>query len=109
MTDLLAATERGIVFCNFAAPDMPPQSVLSDIAMKQIVSYEAVDKDDPDVQTKLAIFALSDNNDLYYVEAWRPYATNFLSFRTSGFPMASNVARVSTQYNASQDATEIVY
>jgi len=109
MTDLLAATEHGVAFCNFAAPDMPPQFVLAGIGIKQVVSYEALDKDGPDIQTKLAIFALSDNNELYYVEAWRPYATNVLRFRTSGLPMASNVARVSTQYNATQDATEVIY
>ncbi|KAJ4303815.1 hypothetical protein N0V90_002716 [Kalmusia sp. IMI 367209] len=109
MTDLLVATERGIAFVNFTAPDLPPQFFLAGIAMKQVVSYEVVDTDMPDVQTKLAIFALSDANELYYVEAWRPYSSNILRFRTSGLPMANGVDKLSTQYNATHDATELIY
>jgi hypothetical protein len=78
MIDLLAATERRIAHYNFANPDNPPQFILDKIGMKQVVSYEAVDKDGPDLQTKVTIFAVSGANEIYYVEAWRSYASNTL-------------------------------
>lgn len=109
MTDLVVASEKGIAFYDFVHPDRPPTVVLSSISFKQVVCAEAVDPANPTIQTKLALFAVSDDDELYYIRGTRPYATNQLAFSTSGIPIAHNVAAVSTQYNAAVNSNEIVY
>lgn len=109
MTDLALASEKGIAFYNFVHPDEPPAIVLPEISFKNVVCSEAVDPADPKKQTLLAMFAVSDDDELYYIRGTRPYATNKLTFVASGIPIAHNVQAVSAQFNASVNSSEIVY
>lgn len=109
MTDLFVAGSNGIGFYNFSSIDLQPQLILPGKSFSQIVSSEAVDAQNPATQSKIVAFALSDSQELFYFEGTRPYADNVVKFTSSGYPIASGVQEISTQYNAKYDTSEIMY
>jgi hypothetical protein len=109
MTDLVVASEKGIGFFDFIHPDLPPQVALNNISFKQVVSSEKVDPANPTSQTIITLFAVSDDDELYYIQGIRPFQTNKITFTASGIPIRDNVDRISTQYNAAKSATELIY
>jgi hypothetical protein len=111
MTDLVVAGEKGVGFVNYANPTGAPVLVdgLQDIRFKQVVCSEAMDQTSNNVQTKLTLFAVSDDDELYFIQGTRQLKGNQVKLFSSGLPIRSNVQRISCQYNATTDTSELIF
>ncbi|KAM5380095.1 hypothetical protein ACJZ2D_003742 [Fusarium nematophilum] len=105
-TDMVVAAEKGIGFYDantIEALKVPP--ILPEISFKQAVCSEIY----ASPACKIAIFAISEQDQLYYIEGTRALQGNKLSFKASGIPIRIGVSAMSTQYNAINDQAEILY
>ena len=59
--------------------------------------------------TAITMFAISGRGELYFVEGQREWATGTVTLKSYGLPIRANVARVSCQYNAKLDSSELIY
>ena len=59
--------------------------------------------------TAITMFAISGRGELYFVEGQREWATGTITLKSSGLPIRANVTRVSCQYNAKLDSSELIY
>lgn len=111
MTDLVVAGENGIGFVNYASPTAAPILVdgIKDIGFKEVICSEAIDKQSNNTQTKLTLFAVSDDNELYFIQGTRQLKGNQVQLSSSGLPIRSDVQRISCQYNASTDTSELIF
>ena len=113
LTDLVVASEQGIGFFEASAIEMlkaPP--ILPGISFKQAVCsevYTPAGNGSKVACGKLAIFAVSEQNGLYFVEGTRLTEGNKISFVASGVPIRGGVAAVSPQFNAKTNAAEVLY
>ena len=109
--DLFIASEKGIAFFNFEHLDGEPLVILPGIEFKQVAASELVGAYEGPLptQTNFAIFALSEHDELYFIEGVRIFATHEVRFETSGFPIRTNVDVVSAQYNSKINASELIY
>ena len=55
------------------------------------------------------MFAISGRGELYFIEGQREWATGTITLKSSGLPIRANVTRVSCQYNAKLDSSELIY
>ncbi|KAK3996638.1 hypothetical protein QBC44DRAFT_304142 [Cladorrhinum sp. PSN332] len=117
-TDIFMACERGIgFFSGFNTIDQPvdtmaagAEPILPDISFRQVFCSEAADPSDPSAQTKMIVFAVSDDNSLYYVEAIRRLDKQIpAAFKASGLPIRSGVQQLSTVYSAETGTSELLY
>ncbi|KAI5798600.1 hypothetical protein FPQ18DRAFT_420557 [Pyronema domesticum] len=111
-TDILVAGD-GIGFINAEHPDIYQEQchVLKGIDFSQVVGRE---KALSEYETMMTIFALSTDGELYYVEGSRTLNTEgtemVMNFHTvSAIPIRSEVAQISAQFNASNNASELLY
>ena len=108
-TDLLVASDGGLGFYNNRHIDEAPQLLLPGIAFKQVVSAEAVPNVKHLTSTVLTIFAVSEHDELYFIEGIRPFKTNIVRFQTSAIPIRVGVERISPQYNKKVNTAELIY
>ena len=108
-TDLFVAASKGLGFYNFTSITNPLQIILPDINFKKVVSAEAIESLETSTQTNLTIFAVSEHDELYYIEGTRQIQTNVIQFQASGIPIRTDVDRISAQYNKKVNASEIIY
>ena len=59
--------------------------------------------------TAITMFAISGRGELYFVEGQREWATGTITLKSSGLPIRANVIRVSCQYNAKLDSSDLIY
>ena len=59
--------------------------------------------------TAITIFAISGQGELLSVEGQREWATGTITLKSSGLSIRANVTRVSCQYNAKLDSSELIY
>lgn len=97
-TDLFVSTAKGIAYFSERRPDDPPQILLPEVPVRQVVVAE--------YDTTIAVFAVSDANELYYLEGTRGAS---VTFKWSGLPIRADVALLSVAYNAHALATELMY
>ncbi|KAF4957011.1 hypothetical protein FGADI_3424 [Fusarium gaditjirri] len=110
-TDLVLAGNDGIGICDSTQEyDAMSEHMLKGIAFKQVVCDEAEDSSRPLTHTRLAIFAVSKDDELYYIDGERNYAADEprMSFQWSGLPIRRNVSQISTRYNALQCSSELL-
>jgi hypothetical protein len=108
-TDILAATDKGIAFYNFAKPAEKPLQLLGGVSFKQVICSEAVDPDHSNTQTKLSIFGLSITGELYFLEGTRKFQGNALQFKSTELPIRVDVRDIACQYNSIPATSELVY
>ncbi|KAJ5726254.1 uncharacterized protein N7483_007611 [Penicillium malachiteum] len=110
LTDVFIARQYGIGFYGFENIDnLATEPILPEVGFRQLVASEDVDPHAPDEQSKIAIFAVSDDNCLYFVEGTRRFADRKVSFSASGFPIRTGVTHLSARYNASHGTSELLY
>ncbi|KAI5808271.1 hypothetical protein DFH27DRAFT_650780 [Peziza echinospora] len=110
-TDVFIAGEKGIGFFSWKSVDfMTVDPILKDVGFKQVVASEAEDPDH-DGQSKLAIFAVSDDDCLYFIEGTRDYsdATIKYKFEASGFPIRKGVTHLAARFNPTHGTNELLY
>ncbi|CAG7561991.1 unnamed protein product [Fusarium equiseti] len=113
-TDIFIAAEKGIGFYtglpNQSRVDMlTGDPILPEISFQQVFCSESVDPANPQKQTKIAIFAVSDDKSLYYIEGRRLYDTRTVVFEASGLPIRRGVVHMSTTYSAIRGTSELLY
>jgi hypothetical protein len=80
LTDVFIAGQHGIGFYGFENIDnMATEPILPEVGFLQLVASEDLDPQAPDEQSKIAIFAVSDDNCLYFVEGTRHFADRKIS------------------------------
>ena len=91
-------------------PTEDPQQVegLPDTLFTQVVCSELVSSVST-TATAITMFAISGRGELYFVEGQREWATGTITLKSSGLPIRANVTRVSCQYNAKLDSSELIY
>lgn len=96
---------------NYANPTDAPILVdgLPDIGFKQVVCSEAMDQTSNNTRTKLTLFAVSDDDELYFIQGTRQLKGNQVKLFSSGLPIRSDVQRISCQYNAATDTSELIF
>lgn len=110
-TDLILAGNKGIGVCDSTREyDTVAEHILEGIAFKQVVCAEVEDSTRPSTHTRLAIFAVSKDDKLYYVDGERDYAADEprMVFQYSGLPIRRNVTQMSVRYNALQCSSELL-
>ena len=109
-TDLALACEKGICFLDHQRPTEAPQQVegLPDTLFAQVVCSELMSSVST-TATAITMFAISGRGELYFVEGQREWATGTIKLKSSGLPIRANVTRVSCQYNAKLDSSELIY
>ncbi|KAL8835441.1 MAG: hypothetical protein Q9170_003318 [Blastenia crenularia] len=109
-TDLALACEKGVCFLDHQRPTEAPQQVegLPDTLFTQVVCSELVSSVDT-TATAITMFAISGRGELYFIEGKREWATGTITLKSSGLPIRTNVTRVSCQYNAKLDSSELIY
>lgn len=111
-TDLILAGNNGIGVCDSTQSyDTVSNHILEGIALKQVVCSEVEDPDRPSTHTRLSMFAVSKDDELYYIDGERNYAADEprLSFQWSGLPIRNHVSQVSTRYNPLQGSSELLF
>ena len=108
-TDLFIASQRGIAFYSWEHLDREPQVILSDIEFKQVAAAERAGTDANSSQSNFTIFAVSEHDELYFIQGTRDYASHKAEFESSGFPIRTNVDVISAQYNSQVNGSELVY
>jgi hypothetical protein len=79
------------------------------ISFREVVCSEKVNPDNK-LETCITMFAVSNHNDLYYIEGSRKWKVDgSISLASSGLPIRQNVSRVSCQYNAAMNSSELIY
>ncbi|KAL6705341.1 hypothetical protein ACN47E_007151 [Coniothyrium glycines] len=110
-TDVFIAAEKGIGFFSWQNVDtMVEEPILKSVSFKQVVVSEAEDPDQ-EWHSKLAIFAVSDENYLYFIEGTRDFSNPELkySFEASGMPIRKGVTHLAARFNASHGTNELLY
>ena len=109
-TDLALACEKGVCFLDHQRPTEAPQQVegLPDTLFTQVVCSELMSSVSI-TATAITMFAISGRGELYFVEGQREWATGTITLKSSGLPIRANVTRVSCQYNAKLDISELIY
>lgn len=59
--------------------------------------------------TAITMFAISGQGELYFIDGQREWATGTITLKSSGLPIRTNVTRVSCQYNAKLNSSELIY
>ncbi|ORX91992.1 hypothetical protein K493DRAFT_355006 [Basidiobolus meristosporus CBS 931.73] len=110
-TDIFVASNCGIGVFRFDEIDVINQVILPETAFKQVVCSEEFDPDAPEREprTKISIFAISEDQKLYFIEGSRDWQTRELTFRSSGLPIRSGVTHLSGKFNASYYSSELLY
>ena len=110
-TDLFIASAKGIAFYNFEHLDGEPLVILPEIEFKQVTASESVGayEGPAPTQSNFSILALSEHDELYFIEGNRVFATHEVRFESSGFPIRTNVDVMSAQYNSKINASELIY
>ncbi len=57
----------------------------------------------------LAVFGVSQHDELYFIEGERQFESNRLTWKASGVPIRKGVSYLSPQYNAHSNASELLY
>lgn len=110
-TDLVFACEQGVGFVNYKtiANKPIPVSGLPKIGFRQVVCSEKVNTK-VQTETSIVMFAVSDDNELYYIQGARHWSTdNSIYLTSSGLPIRKNVSCISCQYNQAANSSELVY
>ncbi|KAK3370406.1 hypothetical protein B0H63DRAFT_564578 [Podospora didyma] len=111
-TDVFFASENGIGFFSWETVDMMTieEPILKGVGFKQLVVSEAEDLT-REGQSKLAIFAVSDDDCLYFIEGTRDYSEVKLkyTFEASGFPIRKGVTHLAARFNAPHGTNELLY
>ncbi|KUJ19606.1 uncharacterized protein LY89DRAFT_717075 [Mollisia scopiformis] len=110
-TDLIFASEKGIGFINFKHPTDVPQEVtgLPKIGFREVVCNEKINPNNQE-ETCITMFAVADNDDLYYIQGSRKWKKDgSITLASSGLPIRQNVSRVSCQFNAAMNSSELIY
>ncbi|KAL8823007.1 MAG: hypothetical protein Q9191_006270, partial [Dirinaria sp. TL-2023a] len=81
---------------------------LPDTLFTQVVCSELVSSVST-TATAITMFAVSGRGELYFIEGQREWASGTITLKSSGLPIRTNVARVSCQYNAKLDSSELIY
>ena len=83
---------------------------LPQIGYRQVVCSESVDPSNQE-QTVFTMFAVSQNNELYYIQGTRQYTRSdgLITLQSSGLPIRANVSRISCQFNAKMNSSELIY
>lgn len=104
------ACEQGVGFINFKTLGSKPIPVsgLPKVSFRDVVCSEKVDPQNKQA-TAITIFAVSEDNDLYYVQGNRRWSDGFITFSSSGLPIRTNVERISGRYNPATNSSELVY
>ncbi|KAF2133764.1 hypothetical protein P153DRAFT_427689 [Dothidotthia symphoricarpi CBS 119687] len=106
LTDILVAGEFGIGYFESSALErMLGDPILPDIAFKQVVCSEVY----KDLFCHLTVFAISDHNELYFIEGKRSKDRKVTFQTPSGLPIRQGVTMMSPQYNAKSNASELLY
>ncbi|KAJ5949441.1 hypothetical protein N7454_001025 [Penicillium verhagenii] len=106
-TDIVVAGSKGIGFFDSTAiNELRGAPIMPEISFKQVVCSENVKDDESNI---LAIFAISERDELYFIQGCRTSADGEVTFRTSGLPIRTGVAVMSPQYNQQTNACEILY
>ncbi|KAI0402760.1 hypothetical protein F4802DRAFT_337581 [Xylaria palmicola] len=113
-TDIFIASANGIGYYSCFAPlnqldTLAAEPILPDVAFRQVFCSEAADPAAPKVQSKLALFAVSDDNSLYYIEGTRRFDGRLPTFVASGLPIRKGVTHMSTVYSAVHGTSELLY
>ncbi|KAF3931579.1 hypothetical protein ABW19_dt0209250 [Dactylella cylindrospora] len=110
LTDVIIAGKGGLGYFSFENVDnMVGKPILPNISFRQLVASEDVDPAKPDEQSKIAIFAVSDENHLYYIEGTRSFSDRSLNFQASGLPIRTDITHLSARYNSSYGTSELLY
>ncbi|EPS39332.1 hypothetical protein H072_6939 [Dactylellina haptotyla CBS 200.50] len=111
-TDWVFACEQGVGFVDHRYPKQEPQPVLGlpKIGFRQVVCSEAINPENTG-ETCITIFAVSDDNELYYIEGSRKWnhPSGAISLTSSGLPIRRNVVRISCQFNTDMNSSELIY
>lgn len=108
-TDLLIGGSEGLGFYNWYSNTAPSEVVLRGKSIKQVVASELqVSKVAQAPVSKIAIFAVTDQGELHFIEGARD-GNGDVSLRTSGLPIRKAVHLLSSQYNSKRGLCELVY
>ena len=83
--------------------------LLSEIAFSQVVCAEEADPECPEDQTRLALFAVAESGELYYLDGARILASGDLNFQYSGLPIRRDVTHMSTRFNGPRCSSELLF
>ncbi|KAK6543469.1 hypothetical protein TWF694_000215 [Orbilia ellipsospora] len=111
-TDLLISTKAGIAYYSSFDRRAPFKTLLPEISFTKSVCYEVPTGTDDNRSSKIAIFGLSDEGDIYYIEGTREYndeSEAFITFLASGLPIRSNVKVFSGTFNPSSETVELAF
>jgi hypothetical protein len=109
LTDLALACERGVCFLNHQNPTGDPVVVenLPQAEYTQVVCSELINAEE--TATAITMFAINRQGELYFIEGSRDWNNGEISLKSSGLPIRTDVARISCQYNAKLDSSELIY
>jgi hypothetical protein len=79
------------------------------IGFRQAVCSEKINMQKTS-ETTIVMFAVSNDNGLYYIQGTRQWQTDgSITLTASGLPIRRNVAHISCQYNQASNTSEVVY
>ncbi|KAJ7101244.1 hypothetical protein B0H15DRAFT_796081 [Mycena belliarum] len=102
LSDIYVAGLKGIGYYAAQKLGLEPDVYLHDISFKQVIASER--------GLNVSLLAVSISDELYYIHGVRKSTGVSPIFETSGtvFPIRQHVSIISTQYNASINATEVM-
>ncbi|KAK4096846.1 hypothetical protein N658DRAFT_331626 [Parathielavia hyrcaniae] len=108
-TDLLVGGSEGLGFYNWHSNTAPSEVLLRGKSIKQVVASELqVLNMTQAIVSKIAIFAVTDQGELHFIEGVRD-GNGDVNLRTSGLPIRKAVHLLSSQYNSERRLCELVY
>lgn len=86
------------------------EPILKGIGFKQLVVSESEDPTQ-ESRSKLAIFAVSDDDCLYFIQGTRDYSSPKLKykFEASSFPIRKGITHLASRFNALHGTNELLY
>lgn len=102
----MAGTKGIGFFDSYAINELSHDPILPNISFKQVVCSENRKDSESSI---IAIFAISEHDELYFIHGRRTHNDSRVYFQASGFPIRRGVVVMSPQYNMQTNSCEILY
>ena len=110
--DIYAASHAGVGYYSFDNLGQEPTILLPGIPMRQVSCTEVLNdqyETNPEIYARLSVLAVSENDELYFIQGLRKDNGMVCFDAYSGLPIRTKVQKMSAQYNYGCRSTEILY
>ena len=116
-TDLFVASDKGIAFYPWSEiRTTKPQIILPEFKFRQVFASEDLDpsfsEEPADIElnfSNITVFAVTDQQELYFIRGKRMLHTQEISFEASGLHLRTRIEDLACFYNGQRNIDEMVY